>query len=436
MSALAHILKNNNYEVSGSDINSTLITDKLKANGIKIYHGHNESNVIGSDLVVRSSAINDENTEIKKARELNIPIMNRSMLLGNIMKLYKYPVAVSGTHGKTTTTSMLSSILLEDKKDPTVLVGEMLKKIGGNYRIGNSDFFVTEACEYCESFLDFIPYIGLILNIEEDHLDYYKDLDHIISSFNKFAKLIPEDGHLVVCADNNSALKSSYNVKCNVITYGINNSTAHWIAKDININKNNELCFDCYYKGQNQLSLKLRVPGVHNIYNSLAAIASAKLLGVNDESIVKALNSFEGANRRFQIKGKRQYTIVSDYAHHPTEIKATLQAARQYKYNKVWCIFQPHTYSRTISLLEDFAKSFNDADELIITDIYAAREKDEHKIHSRDLVKKINETGKKVRYMSSFEDIKKYINKSASKNDLVITMGAGSIDRLSDILIS
>jgi UDP-N-acetylmuramate--alanine ligase len=436
MSALAQILHNKGYIISGSDTDKTKIIDNLISQKIEITNVHSEENVYNKDLIVRSAAIKDDNPEVKKARELSIPIIERSQLLGGLMKLYKNSIGVAGTHGKTTTTSMISLLLQSDDKNPTTLVGGILENIGGNFKIGGNEYFVTEACEYCNSFLDFSPTIAVILNIEEDHLDYFRDLEHIIDSFNKYAKLVPENGHVIVCADNENSLKALKDVKANIITFGIYDESAHWSAKNISKDENGKTIFDCYYMNKKIAAIKLNVYGTHNVYNALASIAAVYPLGISEISIKQGFLNYHGTDRRFQIKGTNNFTVVSDYAHHPTEIKATLEAAKQYCSNKIWCIFQPHTYSRTLSLLDDFAKSFYGANEIIITDIYAAREINDKNIHSKDLVSEICKNGKNAIYIKDFDEIQEYIKKNAGKEDLVITMGAGNIDYLSDMLIS
>jgi len=438
MSGLAEILQKNNICVSGSDIRESSITKKLQQKGIKIYIGHSEKNVKNADIVIYTAAVKSNNPEIIKAKEMNLPIVERASLLGEIMKEYKYPIAVAGTHGKTTTTSMLSLILIHANFDPTVLVGGELDTIGGNVRAGGHDYFITEACEYVESFLKFHPYMGIILNVEADHLDYFKDLNHIIQSFNKFVQLIPPDGYVIICGDDSNALKTVHNCKCNVITYGINGGNYHWKAKNISFNAYGFPRFDIFYLDQKIGTVQLKVPGIHNVSNALAAAVATYTLGVSAADIINGLNIFKGAHRRFEVKGSyNNVIIIDDYAHHPTEIAATLAAAAKLNHKKIWCIFQPHTYSRTLALLDEFSHAFSDADKVIVTDIYAAREIDEGKIHSRDLVERINQHQLKAEYISKFEDIASYIKTHAEPGDIVITMGAGNVYEIGEqILLS
>lgn len=437
MSGLAEILNYKGFNVCGSDINSNEITNHLESLGIKIFKGQQKENITNDiDLIVKTAAIKQDNPELIAAEEYKIPIMERSEFLGLITKNYKYVTAVSGTHGKTTTTSMISQILLEAQKDPTISVGGILNSIHGNIRIGKSDYFVAEACEYCDSFLKLYPYIGIILNIEPDHLDYFKDIDHIRQSFTKFANLIPQTGTLIINSDIQNYEQIVKGLKCKVITFGSKCNAADFTAKNINYDDKGIPTFDIIYKDSFITSLTLAVPGVHNVYNSLAACAAAYAQNIEINDIVKGLTSFAGTHRRFEFKGKcRGVTIIDDYAHHPTEIKASLKIANNYNYNKLWCIFQPHTYSRTKELFDDFINSFDNVDKLIITDIYAAREKDTFQIHSKDLVSKLNSNGKDVSYIKDFSDIESYIIQNAAKDDLVITMGAGNVNDISDNLV-
>ena len=436
MSGLAEILKNEGYIITGSDINESSITDKLKKDNIKIYINHNGENIKNADLVIYTAAVNASNPEIKAAKKLKIPIMERSVLLGEIMKKYKYPIAVAGSHGKTTTTSMVSNIFIQADTDPTVLVGGELDSIGGNVRIGSNQYFITEACEYVESFLNFNPYIGIILNIEEDHLDYYRNLKHIIHSFGKFGKLIPPDGYLIICDDQINVFKAVKNLKCNILSYGINNDNILFKAEKITLDQFGNPSFNFTYKDKALCTIKLSVPGAHNIYNALAAATCAYTLGISKEHIIKGLNSFKGTHRRFETKGSiNGITIIDDYAHHPTEIKATLDTASKMPHNNIWCIFQPHTYTRTHALLDEFSEAFCAADKVIITDIYAAREKDPGIIHSKDLVKKMNNKGYEAIYISDFKDIEEYLLKHITTGDIIITMGAGNIFKLGEEML-
>lgn len=436
MSGLAEILLYNHYIVSGSDIKSSSLTKKLESKGATIYIGHSRENIKNVDLVIYTAAVKADNEELIRAYELNIPTMERAVFLGNIMKNYDRCIAVSGTHGKTTTTSMISVILEHAQYDPTILVGGELDAIGGNVKVGNSEYFITEACEYVESFLHFHPYMGIILNIEEDHLDYFENLDHIKRAFYKFANLIPENGYLIANGDNENVVSILKDIKCPIITFGTREN-CDWQAIDINFDDMGCASFDVIYKEENIGRFYLAIPGLHNVINALSAIACTHYLNIPFSKIREGLTLFKGPHRRFELKGKIQnISVVDDYAHHPTEIKATLEAAKRYPHKKLWCVFQPHTYTRTLTLLDEFSKAFDMTDEVIVADIYAAREKDLGLIHSKDLVKAIESTGQAAKYLGDFSSILAYLLKSLQPGDMVITMGAGNINQVGDLLLT
>ncbi|WZL72828.1 UDP-N-acetylmuramate--L-alanine ligase [Clostridiaceae bacterium 35-E11] len=435
MSAIAEVLIRFGYTVSGSDMNASKIIDKLIKKGAKITIGHHENALQPCDLVVYTAAVKNDNPELIKARKLNIPTIDRAEMLGLLMKKFRNSIAVAGTHGKTTTTSMISLILEYSHFQPTILVGGELDAIGGNVKIGSRDYLVTEACEYVESFLKFFPTFGIILNIEADHLDYFRDIEHIITSFKKFAQLIPQDGFLLAFHDDKNIEKILSHVHCNVITYG-SSASSDYRADNIMINDKGFYVFDVFFQDIQLGHFSLSIPGEHNVYNGLAAIACCHTIGVPVEKIIQHLNSFTGTHRRFDVLGVvNDITIVDDYAHHPTEIRATLSGASKVPHNKLWCLFQPHTYSRTKALLSDFASSFGIADEIIVTDIYAAREKDTGEIHALDLCKEISAYNQHVQYIDRFEKIVDYVYTHASPGDLVLTMGAGDIYKAGQLLI-
>ncbi len=387
------------------------------------------------DMVVYTAAVHDDNAELIAAREKNKLVVNRATFLGQIMREYKNSIAISGTHGKTSTTSMLSTIFQYADLDPTILVGGNLSSIGGNVKIGNSDHFITEACEYVDSFLNFNPKISTVLNIEEDHLDYFSGLDEIKASFNKFGKLLPKDGYFIINGDDENTNDILHDVKATVIKYGTNLDNDALI-KNISFNEKGHGIFEIELNGKNLGVFELSVPGLHNIYNATAAILVAYVSNIELELIRENIKSYSGVGRRFEVKGKyNDALIIDDYAHHPTELKATLSAAKKMKKSKLWCIFQPHTYTRTKSLLNEFAEAFYSADKVIITDIYAARENDPGDIHSKDLVEKLYQNHVDVAYISKFEDIVDYLRDNVSSNDLVITAGAGPIYKVAEELV-
>jgi len=435
MSGLAEILLENNFTVSGSDMKSSSLTEKLEKQGAQIFLGHDAKNVEGADLVVYTAAISEDNPELSRARELNITTMDRAEFLGKVMQGHKYNIAISGTHGKTTTTSMISHIFLNAKLDPTILVGGELDIINGNVRCGKSEYFITEACEYKASFLKFFPYIGIILNIEADHLDYYRNIDHIKETFIKFVQLISKDGYLIAYAEDKKLKEVIPYANCEVITYGIDEGDIR--AKNIKFNEKGCANFDVYKNNEKLFSINLNVPGKHNILNSLASISAALSLNVEYKYIIEGLSSFSGTHRRFEIKGvKNGITVIDDYAHHPTEIKATLEAAKNYPHNKIYCVFQPHTYTRTLTLFDDFVNCFYDADEVILADIYAAREKFTKKISSDMLGDSIREKGKSCKNFHSFEEIVSYLKTVLNKGDILLTVGAGDVYKIGEMYLN
>ena len=437
MSGLASILLSEHFTVSGSDRQRSDLTDSLSALGAVIYYGQKEENLdIHPDLIVYTSAVHPDNPEYIRGKALGIPFLTRAELLGQLMKNYKLPIAVSGTHGKTTTTSMLSQILLEADTDPTLSIGGIYPAIGGNIRVGQSEYFVTEACEYTNSFLSLYPRIAIILNIEEDHLDFFKDIDDIRRSFRRFAMLLPEDGTLIINGDIDHLEEITEGLSCRVITYG-RSLSCDYHPEDISHDEYGHPSFNlCGKYGETIGSYALQIPGIHNIYNAIAAIAAAKALDLPEEKIRRGLSDFRGTDRRFEYKGvKCGFTIIDDYAHHPTEITATLQAARNYPHSKLWCVFQPHTYTRTKAFMPEFAKALSHADQVILTDIYAAREKDTLGISSKDLQKEIEKLGCSCFYFSSFKEIENFILENCTKNDLLITMGAGDVVKIAENLL-
>lgn len=438
LSAIAEILLAQGYKVSGSDIKESDLTQKLQSLGAHIYYQHEASNIEGIDLVIYSAAVSQENPELKAAMDQNITIASRAEVLGALMNDYETSIAISGTHGKTTTTSMVSLILEHSRKDPTILVGGNLSEFDGNVKIGKSNYFVTEACEYMDSFLSLYPKVEIILNIDSDHLDYFKDIEHIVKSFHCFSRLVPKDG-LVIAYDANPFVKSVLDdLECKVLTFGFNDKCDYY-AENIKFNSLGMPSYDLYHQNNYLGSLQLSVPGEHNIANSLAAAACCHSLGISIEDIVSTLNSYTGTQRRFDVIGitKNKIRIVDDYAHHPTEIKATLKAAQNIPHNHLWCLFQPHTYTRTLALFEEFAEAFNDADKVVMAEIYAAREKNIYKISSKELVAEIKRVypNKEIYYISDFDEITNFVINNAEKEDLVLTMGAGDIYKVAEDLL-
>ena len=436
MSGLAEILMKEGFTVSGSDNKESSLTDHLTDKGAVIFYGQKASNIIdGINVVVYTAAIHEDNEEFMEAKRQGLPMLSRAELLGQLMTNYDTPIAVSGTHGKTTTTSMLSHIFLAGDMDPTISVGGILKAIHGNIRVGSSGLFVTEACEYTNSFLHFFPKISVILNIDAYHLDFFKNLDDIRHSFRLFAELLPEDGTLVINGDIENLSYITDGLACRVVTFG-REASLDYSASDIQYDEQGNASFDLIRHGIPSGHVTLSVGGEHNVYNALSAIAVADLLGVSAETIQEGLLSFHGTDRRFEYKGEfNGITVIDDYAHHPTEIEATLKSAAHYPHRELWCIFQPHTYTRTKALFDEFAQALSHTDHLILADIYAARETDTLGISSEQLARAAASYGCDAIYLPSFDEIEKYVRDHCQSGDLLITMGAGDVVNIGEDLL-
>ena len=436
MSGIAAILKNFGFNVTGSDICASDSTKLLESKGIKVTIGHNLDDVANSDVVVYTAAVKQDDPEIVEAKRLNIETIERADFLGILTRCYKDTICISGTHGKTTTTSMVSLCFLEALKDPSIQVGALLKEIEGNYKVGNSEHFIIEACEYVESFLKFSPKAEIILNIDNDHLDYFKNFENIKNAFIKYVKLLPDNGVLVVNGDDNNCLDLGTYTKAKTITYGITNKHTDFFAVNIVFDNDGFAEFDVYHNDKFYDRIKLHVPGMHNVLNCLACICLCDAYGIDKEDIKKAMFKFTGANRRFEFKGKfNGASVYDDYGHHPTEIIATAKSLMNKKYNQSWVVFQPHTYSRTKTLLEDFAKALLNFDNIIVLDIYAAREKNTFNISSKDLVDKIVSLDKNAIYIPNFEDCVNYLKDNVKDGDIVMTLGAGTVTQIGPMLV-
>jgi len=437
MSGLAEILHGEHFTISGSDAKESALTRHLTEKGMQIFYGQTASNIIeGIDLVVYTAAISEDNPEFACAKEKGIPMLSRAELLGQIMDNYSHSIAVSGTHGKTTTTSMISQILLSASCDPTITVGGILEAINGNLRVGSSEYFISEACEYTNSFLHFYPKYSIILNVEAEHLDFFKDLDDVRNSFHSFAGNTREDGVIIINGEIENYEALVKDLKTKVITYGLNEGYDYYPA---NITFNEKACasYTVMCHGEPLMDVTLGVPGMHNVSNSLAAIALSMELKLEKEDVLAGLLAFGGANRRFQYKGsKNGVTIVDDYAHHPTEIRATLNSAANYPHERLVLVFQPHTYSRTKAFLDEFAEVLSTVDVVVLADIYAAREKNTYGISSQDLLNKLKEYGTECYYFPSFEEIENFLEKKCLNGDLLITMGAGDVVNIGENLLS
>ena len=437
MSGLASVLLKEGFTVSGSDAKRSPLTDQLEQKGAVISYPQSADNITPDiDVMVYTAAIHPDNPEYAEAVSRGIPMLTRAQLLGQIMSNYENSVAIAGTHGKTTTTSMLSCILLQADLDPTITVGGILKEIGGNIRVGSSQNFIAEACEYTNSFLSLKPKIGMILNIDADHLDFFKDLEDIRHSFHRFARNIQSGGTLIINASVPRIDEITEGIDADVITCGTEQSDYYPV--NISYDRFGIGSFDLMHHGENLGRFSLNVPGEHNICNAVCAVAAASCFGVSAEDCRSGLLEFHGADRRFQIKGtlKSGAVVIDDYAHHPTEIRATLEAAKNYPHRKLWCVFQPHTYTRTKSLMSGFAEALSLADEVILAPIYAARETDNLGISSDTLRQNIANLGTDAYYLPSFEKIEEFAAAHVGDGDLLITMGAGDVVKVGEDLLA
>ena len=431
MSGIAEILHQKGAIITGSDIANSKIVTKLKDMGINIFIGENPSLIDDTDIVIYTAAISDDNQELQRAKELNKTLYERANFLGLLTKEYKNVICISGTHGKSTTTGMISSCFLNANLNPTIQIGAIHPKLNSNSYVGGNDYFIMEACEYVDSFLAFFPTSAVILNIDNDHLDYFKTLDNIKSSFTKFINLIPENGNLIINNDDDNIKDLQIRDDLNVISYGINND-ANLLAKNITYDELGHPIFDIYYNNELFIHLNLNVLGNHNIYNALATTGMCIAYNLNKEAIKKGITEYTGVERRFELIGKYQDNILvyDDYAHHPTEIKATLNSVKNISCQENYAIFQSHTYSRTKEHLNEFADILKDFDNIIIAPIYPAREENIYNIKEDMLVDLIKPYNNKVIYINSFDKIVQYLKDNLKPNDLVITIGAGPVNEI------
>ncbi len=433
MSGLARILYKKGFKITGSDISESDAVCGLRNLGIDVYIGHCGENVVGADLIVYTAAVKKDNPELVYAEENGILAIERSILLGAVMRGFKKSIGIAGTHGKTTTTSMLSHVLLEAELDPTITIGGNLDAIGGNVRTGKSECFLTEACEYHCSFLEFFPTIAVVTNVDADHLDYFRDIEHIKSVFEKYLQIPDENGFAVVCGDDANAMDCTKSVRGRLLTYGLEDKN-DFCAKNLSFDEKGMGSFDVCFDGKN-ISVKLSVAGEHNVLNALACFAVGYALGIDGEIIASGVEKFCLVHRRFEKKGSvNGALVIDDYAHHPTEIMCTLKTARAIAKGKVYVAFQPHTYTRTKALFNEFTGAFEFADEIVFADIYAAREKDTGIVSSRQLADAVTESGKKAKYIKDFDEIASYLKSVACDGDIIISMGAGNIYLVSDKL--
>ncbi len=427
MSGIAEILLNLGYAVSGSDLRRSSITDRLASLGAIVFEGHAAANVVGSGVVVTSSAVNERNPEVMEARSRKIPVIQRAEMLAELMRL-KYGIAVAGMHGKTTTTSMIATVLAAGNLDPTVVVGGRVDALGSNARLGKSQYLVAEADESDRSFLKLSPILAVVTNLDREHMDCYRDMNDVENAFIEFMDRVPFYGSCVACIDNEQLAAIMPRVRRRVFTYGMT-PKADFVTRMLPPGDDARARFEVAADGQILGPFSLHVPGRHNVLNATAAVAIAAQLEIAPEAIANGLESFRGVDRRFQIKGcERGVTVIDDYGHHPTEIRATLRAARECNYRKVNVIFQPHRYTRTRDLMQEFLTAFEDADSVEILDIYAASEEPISGITAKALVEAMRRKG--VEYAANPEEAINRIVAHSSEGDVIFTLGAGNVSQL------
>ena len=430
MCPIAEILFRRGYQLTGSDNAESDTLDRIRGYGIPVFMGQRAENIKGAELVVYSAAIKKDNPELVEAGRLGIPTVERSVMLGMVTRRFRNTVAVSGTHGKTTTTAMITQILLEAGLDPSAIIGGKLPLIGGNGRVGNSQTIVCEACEYVDTFLQLHPAISVVLNIDNDHLDYFGTVENTIRSFHQFC--LQTSGTVVVNGDDPNAMKAVEGISnARIVTYGFgaeNNYCAAGIQPTVRARE----AFSLLKAGTKTAKITLSVPGKHNIYNALAAFAVADLLGVAPEQAAKSLHAFTGVHRRFELLGEFYgVTVADDFAHHPTEVRATLTAAKQMGFRRVWAVFQPHTYSRTYLLFNDFVKALSVADRVVLSEILAVRETNTYNIYAKDLAAKIPGCV----WFKTFPEIADYMVANAREGDLVLTLGGGDVYKCANLIV-
>lgn len=439
MSGIAKLLLNKGYQISGSDRNTSKEIQHLQQLGVKVYIGQKRENIKNPDLIIYTDAILPDNEELIRAKELDVPCVTRGQFLGALMRNYLHSIAISGSHGKSTTTSMISKILINSPFNPSILIGGNLDDIDGNVLCGSEDYLVTEACEFKANILHYYPSMAIILNIDADHLDFYKNIDHIVDTFIGYMKNLDENSKAIINIDDKNCLPLLEHIKGKAITFGMNNEKATYNITNISFDKVGHPCFDIENKKFGRHHFCLNIIGRHNIYNAAAAIIATYETGIDVETIKNAIKEYRNLHRRMEVYGtigdEKKAVILTDYGHHPREIKSCLSSIAEHKKGRLVCIFQPHTYSRTKLLLNDFAKCFDDCDEVIVTEIYAAREKYDPTIHSIDLVEKLNKNKINAIYLKTFEEARDYIFETFKDNDTIITTGCGNPHVLAKMIV-
>lgn len=436
MSGIAHLLHDFDFNVSGSDRNRNEHTVMLEKFGIKVFYGQKKENITNPDIIIYTDAILEDNEELVKARSLDCPVVSRGVFLGALMRNYKHSIAISGSHGKSTVTSMISTILVNSKYKPSILLGGDLDSIQGNVLVGERDYLVTEACEYKANILNYYPSTVIITNISADHLDFYKNLDHIIATFIGYMKNLDQDSNAIINIDDSNCLPLLDHIRGKIHTFGIENNEADYLISDIVHKNGSGTSFSIMHKGKKIFDIDLSVIGDFNIYNAASAAIAMYVTGVDKKLIVERLKEYSPLHRRMELVGTLDGAdIMTDYGHHPKEIKSTTEALAKVKKNRLICAFQPHTYSRTKILLDEFAEAFDSCDQVIVTEIYAAREKFDPSIKSEDLVEKLLARGVNAIYLKTFEEAEDHIRKNLQEGDLVLTTGCGIPHHLAYMLV-
>lgn len=426
MRPLGLVLRGMGMTVTGSDMNSSVSTDELIEKGIEVHIGHNAKNIEGADCIIRTAAAHNDNPEIAAARALGIPVFERAQAWGLIMREYKNAICISGTHGKTTTTSMITHIFMQAQRDPTVMLGGYLPLLKAGHRVGNGDTIIMESCEYCDSFLNFYPTVAIINNIEADHLDYFKDLAAVERSFRKFAGLVPRTGYVIANGDDENTVQTLADL--NYISFGIDPKNDIYPA---NISEDDR-SFDIICRGKRYCHVELSVYGRHNVYNALAAAAAAYVMGIDGKAVSAGLASFTGAGRRMEYKGKfNGADIYDDYAHHPGELHALINAVQAMGYKRIIVAFQPHTYTRTKALFDDFVRELRRVDLAVLAEIYAARESNKLGISSLDLAQQVDGAV----FFETLPELSSYLRSVAREGDIILTVGAGDIYKAGEMLL-
>lgn len=435
MSGIAMLLAKNGFEVSGSDNKDSDYIQNLRDNNIKIYIGQKKENIFDQDLFIYTDAIPESNEELQAAKDTGKNVVSRGVFLGALMRNYKKSIAVSGSHGKSTATSIIAKILLNSDEDPSILLGGQLDEMQGNVQVGHGETFLTEACEYRANILNYYPSTVIILNIDEDHLDYYKDLNHIVETFIGYMKNLDENSKAIINLDDTNTHRLFEHVKGELITFSMKDESATYYVEKIDFDDLGHPSFRMRMKDGKVEDFKLQIIGKFNIYNAVASIIATYENGVDIETIKQSISDYKALHRRMESIGyKNGALVITDYAHHPVELKSTLDAVKHTYNKKIYAVFEPHQYSRTKSLLNKFSESFGDADEVIITDIYAARDPYDPTIHAKDLVNKISDHGVNAKYIADFQSVKEYLEDLLTEDDILVTLGAGNADILAKLI--